>query len=143
MIRCSDCGNRLDWFFVCPGCGMDETPTDTDVVLALRTIVVNMVREAQEFAHENGMDQYDRNTVLGLVGSSANSLIEEVLRLAGGFLDNLEPIDPESQLAPVPPGLRELFEAERRQTGGMEPNPNGHRYGCECSECMDYYRSLK
>jgi hypothetical protein len=25
----------------------------------------------------------------------------------------------------------------------MEPNPNGHAYGCGCPECMDFYRSLK
>lgn len=25
----------------------------------------------------------------------------------------------------------------------MEPNPNGHPYGCGCDECMEFYRSLK
>ena len=24
-----------------------------------------------------------------------------------------------------------------------ERNPNGHVYGCDCSECIDFYRSLK
>ena len=32
---------------------------------------------------------------------------------------------------------------DRWQPTGMEPNPNGHPYGCGCDECMEFYRSLK
>lgn len=54
-----------------------------------------------------------------------------------------DPVDEEDTPAPVPLDQLRRYVRMKYVQGGMDPNPNGHMYGCECSECMDFYRSLK
>lgn len=35
----------------------------------------------------------------------------------------------------------EFMETAKRGINEIEANPNGHEYGCDCRDCMDYYQN--